>query len=366
MLLSKAEEVYPNLRKNFRNEAVVVKSLSTSETYQNLLKALKEKVRSSQLRAAVVVNQELIGLYWEIGVAVFKRQKEEGWGAKTIQRLAEDLQNTFPEMKGLSLRNIQFMVQFANQYPNFEIVKQLVSQIPWGHNILIMQRIGSEQERIWYIQKTLENGWSRSVLETMISSKLYMREGKAVHNFKVTLPPHQSDLAIQTLKDPYCFDFLMLRDNFDELELEKGLIDHIQKFLIELGAGFSFVGRQVHLDVGGQDFYLDLLFYHLKLRCYIVVELKAKEFKPEFAGKMNFYLSAVDDKLKHAEDNPTIGLLLCKTKNEIIAEYALRDIKKPIGISEYETQLIESLPEKFKGSLPTIEEIQLEFASWSL
>jgi len=252
------------------------------------------------------------------------------------------------------------MVHFAKEYPDFAIGQQLVAQIPWGHNILLLQKLASLEERLWYVNKTIEHGWSRSVLLHWLDSDLHKREGRAVTNFQLTLPSPQSDLAHQTLKDPYCFDFLTLRDKHDEQELESGLLDHVQRFLLELGAGFSFVGRQVHLEVGGQDFYIDLLFYHYKLRCFIVVDLKATDFKPEFVGKMNFYLSAVDDKMRHPDDKSSIGLLLCKGKNKFVAEYALRDVNKPIGISQYEAKIIESLPDELKGSLPSIEQIEQE------
>jgi len=332
------------------------------EEYKNLFKEIKAKVLSSQLKASIAVNSELIKLYWEIGNAVCRRQQKEGWGSKIIEKLAKDLKLTFPDMKGFSLRNIQFMVQFAKKYLQIEIVKQLVSQIPWGHNILIMQRLSNNKERFWYIKQTIENGWSRSILENWIDSNLYLRQGKAATNFKNTLPATQSDLANQIIKDPYCFDFLTLRKKYDEKELECGLMDHIQKFLLELGAGFAFVGRQYQLTVSNKDFFVDLLFYHLKLRSFIVVELKAKAFTPKDVGQMNFYLSVIDDLLRQSGDNPTMGLLLCKTKDKVIAEYALRDIHKPIGISEYKTKIIESLPENLKGSLPTIEEIEEELS----
>lgn len=328
--------------------------------YKAFLKEIKGKILSSQVKAALAVNRELITLYWEIGSEIFSKQQSKGWGSKTVENLSRDLKSSFPEMKGFSLTNIKYMVQFAREYPDFQISQQLVGQIPWGHNILLLQKLTSVEERLWYVKKTIENGWSRNVLRHWVDSKLHKREGTAISNFQETLPPPQSDLAHQTLKDPYCFDFLTLRDQHDEQELESGLLDHIQKFLLELGAGFSFIGRQVHLEVGNQDFYLDLLFYHYKLRCFVVVELKATDFKPEFAGKMNFYLSAVDDKMKHQDDKPTIGLLLCKGKNKVVAEYALRDIHKPIGISQYETKIIESLPDDLKGSLPSIEELELE------
>ncbi|NGX56963.1 MAG: hypothetical protein K1060chlam5_01218 [Candidatus Anoxychlamydiales bacterium] len=331
-----------------------------SKEYKALFQDIKKRILSSQLKAAMTVNKEMITLYWEIGSKVYLKQKGDGWGFKTIEKLAKDLKSTFPNMKGFSFRNLKYMVCFAKAYPDFKIRQQPVAQIPWGHNILLLQKLETIEERLWYANKTIENGWSRNSLLHWLDSNLHKREGKAINNFQNTLISPQSDLANQTLKDPYLFDFLTLRDEYDEQELESGLLDHIQKFLLELGAGFSFVGRQIHLEVGNQDFYIDLLFYHYKLRCFIVVELKATDFKPEFAGKMNFYLSAVDDIMKHKDDQPTIGLLLCKGKNKVVAEYALRDINKPIGISQYETAIIESLPDELKGSLPSIEEIELE------
>lgn len=225
----------------------------------------------------------------------------------------------------------------------------------------MLQRLDSQDDRLWYASRVIEGGWSRSKLLNLVDSRTHKRQGKALTNFKNTLPSPQSDLAHETLKDPYNFDFLTLRNKFDEKELEDGLIDHIQKFLLELGSGFSYVGRQINVCIGDQDFFIDLLFYHYKLRCFVVVELKAIEFKPEHAGKMNFYLTAVDEMMKHKDDQPTIGLLLCKTKNKVVAEYALRDINKPLGVAEYETKIIESLPDDLKGSLPTIEEIEHEF-----
>ncbi len=328
--------------------------------YKAFFKEIKEKILTSQVKAALAINHELINLYWEIGSKIHLKQKDEGWGAKTIENLAKDLKSTFPEMKGFSLTNIKYMVQFAKEYPEFAISQQVVGQIPWGHNILLLQKLETLQDRIWYAHKTIEHGWSRNVLLHWLDSGLHKREGKAITNFQITLPSPQSDLAHQALKDPYCFDFLTLRDKHDEQELESGLLDHVQRFLLELGTGFSLVGRQVHLEVGGQDFYIDLLFYHYKLRCFIVVELKATDFKPEFVGKMNFYLSAVDDKMRNPDDKSTIGLLLCKGKNKVVAEYALRDVNKPIGISQYEAKIIESLPDELKGSLPSIEQIEQE------
>lgn len=328
--------------------------------YGAFLKEIKDKILSSQVKAALAINREMISLYWDIGSKIYLKQKSEGWGAKTIENLSKDLKSSFPNMHGFSSRNLKYMVYFAKEYPDFAIGQQVVAQIPWGHNILLLQKLTSLEERLWYVNQTIEHGWSRNVLLHWLDSNLYRREGRAITNFQTTLPSPLSDLAHQTLKDPYCFDFLTLKNKHDEKELESGLLDHIQKFLLELGAGFSFVGRQVHLEIDDQDFYIDLLFYHYKLRCFIVVELKATDFKPEFAGKMNFYLSVVDDKMRHPDDKSSIGLLLCKGKNKVVAEYALRDINKPIGISQYEAKIIESLPDELKGSLPSIEEIEQE------
>lgn len=336
-------------------------STALTKGYKDLLKEIKEKVKSSQLKAAVSVNQELIKLYWEIGSSILKQSEKAEWGSKTIEKLAKDLRTSFPDIKGFSFRNVKYMVQFAKEYPDLPIGQQLVAQIPWGHNIALLQKLGTEEERSWYAQKTIENGWSRSVLLHWIESGLHKRQGKALTNFQKTLPATQSDLAHQTLKDPYCFDFLTLREEFDEKELEDGLLDHIQNFLMELGHGFAFLGRQYPLTVEGDTSYIDLLFYHTKLHCYVVVELKAGSFDPRDAGQMNFYLSAVDDMLRSENDNPSIGLLLCKGKKGLRVEYALRDIHKPIGVAEYETKIIESLPEDLKGSLPTIEELEQEF-----
>lgn len=328
--------------------------------YKDFLKEIKDRIASSQIKAALAVNRELMALYWEIGSRVYLKQQSEGWGAKTLEKLATDLKSAFPGMKGFSLTNLKYMVQFAKEYPDFAISQQVVGQIPWGHNILLLQKLEVPSERLWYANKTIENGWSRNILLHWLDTGLHKREGKAITNFQTSLPSPQSDLAHQALKDPYCFDFLTLSEKFNEKELESGLVDHTQKFLLELGAGFAFVGRQYSLVVNDKEFFLDLLFYHLNLRCFVVVELKAKEFTPRDAGQMNFYLSVVDDLLRKPGDNPSIGLLLCKTKDKVIAEYALRDINKPIGISQYETALLESLPDELKGSLPSIEEIEQE------
>ena len=329
--------------------------------YEEFLSDLKTRIRSTQVRAALMVNCELVLLYWQIGRDILARQEREGWGAKVIERLASDLRAEFPDMKGFSRANLMYMRSFAAAWDSEEIVQQLVGQIPWGQNITIITKLKVGTEREWYARKVIEHGWSRPMLVHQIESGLINRQGKAVTNFRATLPAPQSDLAHEILKDPYIFDFLSLAEEAHERDIEQELVKHITKFLLELGAGFSFVGKQYHLEVGGDDFYLDLLFYHLKLRCYVVIELKATAFKPEYTGKLNFYLSAVDAQLRHVTDNPSIGLILCKdNKNHLVAEYALKDISKPVGVSEY--QLMAALPESMKGSLPTIEELEAELS----
>jgi predicted nuclease of restriction endonuclease-like (RecB) superfamily len=357
--------------------------------YGSLLTEIKDRIRQAQTRAALSANSEMIAMYWDIGRMIHLRQQMEGWGAGVIPRLTVDLKNELPEIKGFSERNIKRMLTFFREYPIFGIVprpvaqlggtdnlmekvpqpvaqmlesspnlQQLAAKIPWGHNILLMEKIKDLPIRLWYMQQTIEQGWSRDTLVAMIKSKVHDRQEQAVSNFSVRLPVPQSELARQLLKDPYIFDFLTLEEPFHERELETGLIRHLEKFLLELGSGFAFVGRQYHLAVSDRDFYLDLLFYHLKLRCFIVIELKKGDFKPEYAGKMNFYCSVVDDQLRNETDQPTIGLILCQTKDRILAEYSLRDIHKPIGISDYE--LTRVLPENLKSSLPTVEEIEEE------
>jgi predicted nuclease of restriction endonuclease-like (RecB) superfamily len=328
--------------------------------HEDLLATLKERIGSAQLRAAVAVTHELVLLYWQIGRDILGRQEHEGWGTKVIDRLAGDLRRAYPDMTGLSPRNLKYMRAFAEAWPEKSIVQQLVAQIPWGHNVRLLDYVKNRREREWYIHKTIENGWSRNVLVHWIESDLYERQGKARTNFERTLPPPQSDLARETLKDPYNFEFLTLAGDAEERALQKGLLSHIQQFLIELGAGFAFVGQQYPLEIGGEDFFIDLLFYHLKLRCYVVIELKTSAFKPEYAGKMNFYLSAVDDLLRHPDDKPSIGIILCKAKNRVVAEYALRDLAKPVGVSNYITRLVESLPASLRGSLPSPKELEAE------
>jgi predicted nuclease of restriction endonuclease-like (RecB) superfamily len=337
-----------------------------STEYQQLLISLKQRIRTSQIRAALAVNRELILLYWQIGREILLRQSQEGWGAKVIDRLSQDLQAEFPELKGLSSRNLKYMRAFAEAYPENEFVQQLVAQIPWGHNVVLLDRVKDSNARLWYAQQVTTNGWSRNILSIQIESQLYQRQGQAVTNFETTLPPDRSDLARATLKDPYVLDFLCLGIEAQERELESALVQHIEKFLLELGAGFAFVGKQFPLEVGGQDFRLDLLFYHLKLRCYVVIELKVDEFKPEYAGKLNFYLSAVDDLLRHPDDEPTIGILLCRSKNGVVAEYALRDINKPMGVAQWTQALTKSLPDPLVSKLPSIEELEAELGAIEL
>jgi predicted nuclease of restriction endonuclease-like (RecB) superfamily len=329
-------------------------------SYVNILDDLKTKIRQAQQKASLSVNKELILLYWEIGKTVIDQQKKQGWGAKIIKRLSRDLSLSFPDMKGFSPRNIKYMRKLAESYPDKTIVQQLVAQIPWGHNVRLLDYIKGPSERMWYIGQTIKNGWSRNVLVHQIESRLYYRQ-KRLHkiaNFNRTLSTSQSDLALQTMKDPYVFDFLTVANELKELELQKELVRHITKFLLELGAGFAFVGSNYHLEVSGKDFYLDLLFYHLSLRCYVVIELKTGDFKPEYAGQLNFYLSAVDEEIKAKEDNPTIGIILCKKKDKIVAEYALRGTSKPMGISEYKLSRI--IPGKLRKALPSAKEIESE------
>ena len=330
----------------------------SSQGYQDLLSLLKNRIRTAQVRAALAVNRELVLLYWGIGTEILTRQQHEGWGTKVIDQLAKDLRNTFPDARGFSPRNLKYMRALAEAWPEESIVQQAAAQLPWFHNCVLLDKVKTRPERLWYIQQAIQNGWSRNVLVMQIDSGLYRRQGKALTNFQATLPQPQSDLAQQLLKDPYNFDFLTLATEAQERDLEQGLLAHLRQFLIELGLGFAFVGSQVLLEIGGEDFKLDLLFYHLKLRCFVVIDLKMTSFKPEYTGKMNFYLSAVDDMLRHPDDKPTIGLILCKAKNRIIAEYALRNTTTPMSISEF--RHLENLPEQLRGTLPTIEEIEAE------
>ena len=341
-------------------------SITSDSEYKKLLSELKEKVRSSQLKAAIKVNYELLDLYWTLGEYIVKNQEQHSWGDAFIKSLAKDLQKEFPDMKGFSVQNLKNIRYWYLFYAEYLIGLQPVSQlkkienkiksIPWGHNQRIMYKCKSVREAIFYVEKTIENGWSRTILEHQIDSKLYERLGSAISNFDSRLPKVQSELAKQTIKDPYNFDFLTLRDKYDERELEDALVKQITSFLLELGTGFSYIGRQVHLKVGDSDFYIDLLFYHVKLHCYVVVELKTEKFKPDFAGQLNFYVTAVNRDLKSQEDNQTIGILICKDKDNVVAEYSLANISQPIGISKYEISKL--LEKEYKSSLPSIEEIE--------
>lgn len=334
------------------------------ESYSALVGELKQRIADARLRAALSVNRELVLLYWSIGRDILSRQDREGWGTKVIDRLSADLARAFPEMTGLSARNLKYMRAFAEAWPDSEFVQQVVALLPWGHNVRLLDAIKAPAERTWYARQAIEHGWSRNVLVHQIASGLFARQGSALTNFSRTLPAPQSELAQQILKDPYTFDFLSLGPEMLERDLERGLIEHLRALILELGKGFAFVGSQYHLEVGGQDYYLDLLFYHLRLRCFVVIELKIEDFKPEFAGKMNFYLSAVDDQLRHKDDQPTIGIILCKGRNEVIVEYALRDSSKPMGVAQY--QLSPALPAQLQRELPTVEDFAREFPLMSV
>ena len=359
---------------------------SLPSDYSALLVDVKNRIRTAQIRASLSVNRELIQLYWDIGHLIVERQRVQGWGRSVVERLAADIQKGFPGMAGFSPQNIwkmrsfflawtaevknlsqavresrrdKFLAQLAGEIDG-EHLPRVAAEIPWGHNMVLIFKLKDPVQRLWYGHQSTANGWSRSMLEHWIESDVYSRQGEAVTNFSNALPPMQSDLAKEIVRDPYNFDFLTLREPIAERELEQGLLAHIRKFLLELGAGFAFVGQQVHLVVDGEDFYIDLLFYHLKLRCYVVVDLKATEFKPEYTGKMNFYLSAVDDLLRHPDDKLSLGLILCKTRSKIVAEYALRNVRSPMSIAHYTTKLVASLPAEFKDSLPSPEEIEAE------
>ena len=326
--------------------------------YADWLADLKGRIHTAQQRATLAVNRELVLLYWQIGRDILQRQAAQGWGAKVIERLAQDLRVAFPEMKGFSRANLMYMRAFAQAWPDAEIVQQAVGQLPWGHNLVLLTQLKDPALRLAYAQSAVAHGWSRNVLNIHIETRRLERSGQAITNFEASLPQPQSDLARESLKDPYRFDFLGLSDEAHEREIEGALVKHVTEFLLELGAGFAFVGRQVLLDVGGDDFFIDLLFYHLKLRCYVVIELKAGKFKPEHLGQLGFYLTAVDAQVKHPDDGPTIGLLLCKSRNKVVAEYALRDTAQPLGVAEY--KLLESLPAELKTNLPSIAQIERE------
>lgn len=331
------------------------------DDYKKWITEIKSKIRSAQMKAALSVNTVVIEFYWDLGKMI--SEKQTAWGSNFLERVSKDLQSEFPEMKGFSVTNLKYCRLFYNQFKispqvGDENLFELAKQIPWGHTKLLIDKIKDLKIAKFYIQQTIENSWGRDVLALQIKSQLYERQGKAITNFKMTLPAPMSDLAQQTLKDPYNFDFVAMTSTMKERDLQKQLVTQISNFLLELGKGFAFVGKEYKLEIVGNDYYLDLLFYHIKLKCYVVVELKNTKFIPEYTGKMNFYLSAVDTLLKEADDKPTIGILLCRDKNNIEAEFALRDINKPIGVSEF--SFTEILPEELKSSLPTIEEIEKE------
>ncbi len=324
--------------------------------YPELLQELKTRILGAQVRAALAVNRELVLLYWSIGRDIIARQGDEGWGAKIIDRLAQDLQVEFPGIVGFSPRSLKYMRSFAKAWPDEPIVQQVAAQLPWGHHMVLLDRAKDEATRLWYLRASVEYGWSRNILVQMIKGDMHLREGKAITNFSRTLPPEDSDMAEQILRDPYNFDFLTLADEFKERELERGLLIHLRDLLLELGRGFAFVGSQVPLVVGDETFYIDLLFYHVRLHAYFVIELKTGKFKPEYAGKLNFYLSAADDLIRTPPDGPTLGLLLYEGRNGAVVEYALRDIGKPIGVSTY--RVTRELPAPLQQDLPSIEDLQ--------
>ena len=326
-----------------------------NNNYAALIQTLKTEISQARIRAHLSVNKEMITLYWRIGSQILERQDKEGWGTKVIENISNDLRKEFPEMKGLSARNLVYMQTFAKNYPNFEITQATLAQITWYHNITLLDKIKDYEERIWYAKETAKNGWSRNVMVAQIQTGLYNRQGKSINNFKSTLPAAQSDLAQSIIKDPYNLEFLDIQGKIHERELEGKLIDHIRNFLLELGHGFAFIGNQYHIELEGEDYYLDLLFYHVKLKCYVVIELKTGKFKPEHAGKMNFYLNLMDRQVKDKSDNPTIGLILCEDKKGITVEYAIEGINKPMGVSQF--KLTEKLPEQLKQYLPTAEEL---------
>lgn len=324
---------------------------------------IRARIEAMRLKAVLDANATMIDLYWRIGGVILARQAAEGWGAKVIDRLSQDLRAAFPDMSGLSARNLKYMRAFAAAWPDAAIVQRALHKLPWGVNVELLDAVKEGSTRLWYAEQAFAQGWSRNILAMQIERRLHERQGKAQSNFALTLPPADSDMAAQVFKDPYLFDFLGTADPRREREVEQALVDHVQRFLLELGSGFAFVGRQVPLEVGDGDFVVDLLFYHLKLRCYVVVELKAVAFDPGFIGQLNLYLSAADDLLRHPDDQPTIGLLLCRGRDKVVVEYALRHLKRPVGVAEWETKLVDTLPKALRGSLPTVEEIEAELGA---
>ena len=328
--------------------------------YALFLQDIKTRIRNERIKTLISANSAMVMLYWDIGRAILKKQDDEGWGAKIIDRMAYDLHEGFPDMRGFSARNLKYMRKFAECWPEKKIVQRTVAQIPWRSNLALLDKLNDNSTRYWYAQKVLENGWSRTVLVHQIESLLHKRIGQSANNFEIALPSADSDMVNQLFKDPYVFDFLGTADTRRERELENQLMEHLEKFLLELGQGFAFVGRQVHLEFSDEDYYIDLLFYHLKLRCYVVVELKSGKFDPGYVGKLNMYMNIVNDLMRHSDDQKTIGLLLVKEKNHTIAKYALEGYTNPIGVAGWEKQITENLPAELKSSLPTIEEIEAE------
>ena len=359
--------------------------LLRSNDYRQWIVSVKARIQSSQIKAAIAVNRELLELYWYLGEQIIEKQQSAKWGDGFLEQMSRDLRAEFPQIKGFSRRNLFYMRKWVSFWTGSEPVMQqaaaqapaivqqvaaqlvkpenpLLFQIPWGHNLLLLDKLPSPADALFYVQKTIEHNWSRAVLTHQIESGLHLREGQAINNFAATLPMPESDLAKQLLRDTYNFDFLTLTERHSERELEAGLTDHLAKFLMELGAGFAFVGRQYHIVVDEEDYYIDLLFYHLRLHCYVVVELKVEKFKPEHAGKLTFYVSAVDSQVRTPVDGPTLGILICKSKSDITVEYSLRDVNKPIGVSEY--QITASLPEQLRSSLPSIDQIEAELGGF--
>jgi predicted nuclease of restriction endonuclease-like (RecB) superfamily len=330
----------------------------TPAGYNAWLTELKNRIREARLRVSLAVNAELIGLYWRIGRDILERQERGGWGAKVVDRLAGDLRTEFPQMKGFSRANLLYMRAFAEAWPDLDIVQRVVGRLPWGQNIELLTKLKEPATRLWYAEATLDHGWSRPVLAHQIATRLKDRQGQAITNFGRTLPPAESDLAQLIVKDPYQFDFLTLTEDAKERDLERALVTRVKDVLLEMGKGFAFVGSQHHLEVGGQDWYVDLLFYHRRLRCLVAVDLKIGAFQPEHAGKMNFYLAALDDTERLAGDSPSIGLILCRERNRVVVEYALRNVSGPIGVAEYRVLVADALPDTLADALPTAAEIE--------
>lgn len=330
--------------------------------YPEFLTAVSDRISTGRRRAVAAANSELIATYWSVGREILARQDVEGWGARVIDRLSADLRERFPDAKGFSPRNLKYMRAFAAAWPDPAIVQGTLAQLPWYHHVALLEKLYASDQRIWYAERAIDQGWSRNVLVHHIEVQLHRRAGKAITNFASTLPPADSDLAQQSTRDPYLFDFVGNADIRWQRDLEHALTVHVEKFLLELGQGFAFVGRQVHLEIGDADFYLDLLFYHLRLRCYVVIELKVGDFEPGYIGQLGTYMSAIDDTFRHGDDKPTIGLLLCKTKNNVVAEYALRGYTLPIGVAEWKTAITESLPAELESGLPSIEQLEAELA----